>query len=76
MSIETSEVKMEENDVVEATKMESEKEVDPLEAFIVGVQEEVNHIKNQAHKNAGDKFSTSGEISMYRITSTLGPPRL
>ena len=76
VSNEASEVKMEESDVVEATKMESEEEVDPLDAFMVGVQEEVNHIKNQAHKNAGDKFSTSGEISVYRITSTLGQPRL
>lgn len=60
--VETSEVKMEDGNAVEATKIESEEEVDPLDAFMAGVQEEVKHIKNQAHKNAGDKFSTSGEI--------------
>ncbi len=42
--------------VEEAEKVEEEY-VDPLDAFMVGVQEEVNEIKNSDQKRAGAKLS-------------------
>ncbi len=38
-----------------------EEDVDPLDAFMKGVHEEVRHIRQQGHKKSGGKLSTTGK---------------
>lgn len=59
---EREDIKMDESDIVEAVNNEPKEDVDPLDAFMMGVKEEVSQIKKQVHKNSRDKLSTNGEL--------------
>lgn len=60
----------------EKKEEEEEKEdIDPLDAFMMGVQEEVKQIHHEVHKKAGAKLSTVGKkgaTTLVTVTKVVG----